>query len=50
MSLVTRKPVLGCTATEDGYRFEISVLGSIRIVLSKVCTKYVAKTKELISC
>ena len=44
MSLVLRKPVFGvsdqvahkpgCTATEDGYRLEISDLGSRGIVLS----------------
>ena len=44
MSLVVRKPVFGvsdqvrhkpgCTATEDGYRLEISDLGSRGIVLS----------------
>ena len=44
MSLVVRKPVFGgfdqdrhkpgCTATEDGQKFEISDLGSRRIVLS----------------
>ena len=44
MSLVVRKPVFGvsdkvrhkldCTATEDGYRVEISDLGSKGIILS----------------
>ena len=44
MSLVVRKPVFGvsvqvphkpgCTATKDGYKLEISDLGSRRIVLS----------------
>ena len=56
MSLVVRKPVFrvsdlvrhkpGCTATEDGYRLEISDLGRRGIVLSQfIC---VAKTKALV--
>ena len=55
MSRITTKPVLGvsdqvqhkpgCTATEDGYRLEISDLGSRGIH----CIIYVAKTKALIS-
>ena len=52
MSLVVRKPVFGvsdqvphkpgCTATEDGWRLEISYLGRREIVR-------IAKTKALIS-
>ena len=55
MSSDARKPVFGvsdqvrhkygCTATEDGYRLEISDLGSRRNVLSVYL-----KTKVLISC
>ena len=53
-----RNPVFGvsdqvrhkpdCTATEVGYRLEISDLESSEIVLS-TCTLYVAKTQVLIS-
>ena len=55
MSLVVRKPVFGvsdqvphkpgCTATKDGYRLEISNLGSQRDRTIRI-----AKTKALISC
>ena len=42
---VFQQGLLSCTATEDGYRLEISDLGSRGIALS-----YVAKTKSLIRC
>ena len=54
MRYVARKPVIrvsdkvqhkqGCTTIEDGYRVEISDLGSTENVLSE------AKTKALVSC
>ena len=56
IGLVVRKPVFGvsdlvrhkpgCTATEDGYRLEVSDVGSRGIVYSI----HIAKTKALISC
>ena len=58
MSLVLRKPIFGvsdqvphnsgCTATEDGWRLEISDLGRREIVLSDTIIS-IAKTKALIS-
>ena len=55
MSLVARKPVFGvsdqvrhkpgCTTTEDGWRLEISDLGSIRVAKTKTLINFAVTAK-----